>query len=394
MRIAFVSHSRRKVGGAEAYLGSVLPAFAAAGHEVAWLHESDWPPDREPIGCPEQVVTWCASELGVTRSLAGLQQWKPDLIYTHGLRDAGLEASVIKTAPSVLYVHNYYGTCISGDKLHSTPVPNVCERKFGPACLLHYFPDHCGGHSPLTMWSQYQLQSRRQQLMRQYRALIANSEYIVREMARHGLASECVYPFTATPGIGVTPASFDEDSLALIFAGRMSSLKGGQYLVDAAPIAQRALGRKLHVTFAGDDALRAEWQGRAERLQSEHLTFDFPGWLPVPDLKSAIARSHLLVMPSIWPEPFGLSGPEAGLLGVPAVAFAVGGIPEWLNDGINGHLAPAPPSAEGLAQAIAKALSNREHYEKLRLGACRVSNRYSLDDHMAKLSRIFERCRA
>ena len=395
MRIAFVSHSRRKVGGAEAYLGSVLPALAAARHEVAWLYEWDQPPDREPIGCPEDIPRWCGADLGLTDALSELRRWQPDIIYTHGLREVEFESALIDVAPSVLYIHNYYGTCISGDKLHSTAVPRVCERRFGPACLLHYFPERCGGRSPFTMWSQYRLQSRRQELMRRYRALIANSEYIVREMARHGLASECVYPFTATTaGTGAISASFADEPLRLIFAGRMSLLKGGQYLLEAAPIAQKLLGRRLHVTFAGDDANRAEWERCARRLATDNLAFDFPGWLAAPDLQKAIARSHLLVMPSIWPEPFGLSGPEAGLLGVPAVAFAVGGIPEWLNDGVSGHLASAPPTAEGLAQAIAKAFASAEHYQMLRAGACRESHRYSLDDHLGKLVRIFERCRA
>ena len=47
----------------------------------------------------------------------------------------------------------------------------------------------------------------------------------------------------------------------------------------------------------------------------------------------------LLVVPSVWPEPFGLVGPEAAHHGVPSAAFAVGGIPEWLVDGVSGHLA-------------------------------------------------------
>jgi glycosyltransferase involved in cell wall biosynthesis len=65
-------------------------------------------------------------------------------------------------------------------------------------------------------------------------------------------------------------------------------------------------------------------------------------------------------MPSLWPEPLGLSGLEALQLGTPVVAFATGGIPEWLEDGVDGYLAPAdPPTAEGLASAIVKALNDR-----------------------------------
>lgn len=394
MRIAFVSHCRRKVGGAEVYLDSVLPAFARAGHEIAWLYETDPPSDRELISCPSDAAQWCAAGLGKPSALEQLRQWRPDIVYTHGLFDPAFEAAVIEVASSALYVHNYYGTCISGDKLHSTATPHVCERRFGAACLLHYFPHHCGGKNPLTMWSRYRVQSRRLDLMHRYRALIANSQHMVDELQRHGLHSECVYPFTAITGGQGVPIAHDSDPLRLVFAGRMSTLKGGTYLLDALPHVQRSLERKLHVTFAGDGPERRAWQHQSDQIRTDHLTFDFPGWLPAADLRNLIVGSHLLVFPSIWPEPFGLSGPEAGLFGVPSVAFTVGGIPEWLNDDVNGHLAPTPPTAEGLAQAIIRALSSSEHFAQLRAGACQQAQRYQLSDHISQLIRIFERCMA
>ena len=395
MRIAFANHSRRKVGGTEVYIGSALSALANAGHEVAWLHESDEPADREPVSCPYGTTTWCISSLSLPTALQQLAHWKPDVIYSHGFADANLDPKLMDIAPSVLYVHNYYGTCISGNKLNHTATPHVCDRKFGAACLLYYFPEHCGGRSPLTMWSQYRQQSQRLESMRLYRGLIANSDYIADELARYSLAAECVYPFTATAPVVTSDAPpFAADPLRLIFAGRMTKLKGGDYLLRAAAEAQRLLGRTLHVTLAGDGPDRAHLEALASRLRNQNLAFDFPGWLSADNLRRAFSQSHLHVLPSIWPEPFGLSGPEAGLLGVPTVAFAVGGIPEWLKDGVNGHLAPAPATASGLAEAIAKALSAAGHYAELRQGACREAHRYSLDDHLARILAIFERCRA
>ncbi len=392
MRIAFVSHCRRKVGGAEVYLDSVLPAFARAGHEVAWLAETNPPSPRDPISCPSGAPQWTASELGQTQALQELWAWKPDIVYTHGLYDPAFEGTLVDIAPSALYVHNYYGTCISGDKLHSTAEPEVCEQRFGAACLLHYFPEHCGGRNPLTMWSKYRLQSRRLELMRHYSALITNSQHMVRELERHDLSAECIYPFTSADVSLVAKTSLKDDTIRLIFAGRMSSLKGGTYLITAAPEVQKILGKKVEVTLAGDGPDREEWQKLASARKGAQLTFEFPGWLSAAELQSELSKSHLLVFPSIWPEPFGLSGLEAGLLGVPTVAFAVGGIPEWLKDGVNGHLAPAPPNPKHLAETIAKALSDSEHYTQLRAGACREAHRYGLDDHIAQLTHIFERC--
>ena len=88
-------------------------------------------------------------------------------------------------------------------------------------------------------------------------------------------------------------------------------------------------------------------------------------------------------MPSVWPEPFGLVGPEAGAAGLPAVAFSVGGIPEWLKDGVNGILAKGnPPRATGLATAIVQVFADPTRYLELRRGAFSVAReRFSRESH-------------
>jgi glycosyltransferase involved in cell wall biosynthesis len=59
-------------------------------------------------------------------------------------------------------------------------------------------------------------------------------------------------------------------------------------------------------------------------------------------------------VPSLWPEPFGLVGPEAAVRGVPAVAFDNGGTPQWLVDRRTGRLAERGRlDPEALAEAIA-----------------------------------------
>jgi len=98
------------------------------------------------------------------------------------------------------------------------------------------------------------------------------------------------------------------------------------------------------------------------------------------------------VVPSLWPEPFGLVGIEAGHLGVPAVGYAVGGIPDWLIAGVSGELAPGdPPSPRGLADAIVRALSNHDHYNRLCAGARQTAELFSVDQHVNHLEAILSR---
>jgi glycosyltransferase involved in cell wall biosynthesis len=171
----------------------------------------------------------------------------------------------------------------------------------------------------------------------------------------------------------------------------MERLKGGHILLDALPEVQRSLGKNVRVVFAGDGAERRNWERRAERLRPHSdIEIEFVGWVDRARIDRLLDHSDLMVIPSLWPEPFGLTGPEAGLRGVPAVAFDVGGIPTWLIDGVNGYLAPAdPPTAGGLANAIVRCLEDEDTHARLRNGAARVAGQFNLENHLTNLMEVF-----
>ncbi len=391
MRIALVSHSRRKIGGVETYLDTIIPALAAK-NEVALLYEDDYP-GRELISLPTNAPAWQSAELGRHQALQQLRHWEPDVCFVQGLQDPELESGVVALGNAVFYVHSYYGSCISGNKMIYNGAPKPCERTFGPACLLHYFPDRCGGRNPITMLQRYRLQSRRLELMREYRALLANSEHMRRELARYDLTCEVAYPF-ANSGVPAAPRDSLNEPLQLTFAGRMHALKGGQLLIEAAPEIQRRLGKKIQVTFVGDGPDRSAWEKQARGLATDSVSFKFTGWLSSDAIKEDLSRTHLVVMPSIWPEPFGLAGLEMGLQGIPSVAFAVGGIPEWLRDGFNGQLASTPSTPSSLTEAVVRAMADPDHYQRLCAGAREQAIKYDLRRHVDQLLLIFSRCSA
>jgi glycosyltransferase involved in cell wall biosynthesis len=379
----------------------VIPALAAADHQIAFYSEFDAPPSAPLIRLPDRAPLWCASELGARQALAALEQWRPDVIYVHGmyLRSA---APVVEIAPVVLFAHGYYGTCISGNKMFAAPRPRPCARRFGLRCFVHYYPHRCGGLNPIRMLIDYRSQAARLGLMRRYAAILTASDHMRAEFVRHGLSPERVHTvrpplapdrFFQPPETGTAQVRAELDrAVRLLFAGRMTAIKGGTIMIDAlAPVAT-ALQRPLSVTFVGDGPDRDRWEQRARRAQaaSSNLQIEFTGWLDSPRLDQLMLHSDLLVVPSTWPEPFGLVGPEAGVHGLPAAAFAVGGIPEWLSDGVNGRLAPGdPPSAAGLAHAIVECVRDPAELARLKNGAREQARRYGLQAHIDALLAIF-----
>lgn len=420
MRIAIVNWSRRKVGGVETYLSTIIPALHTAGIDLAFLSELDQPTDREQITLPSSVPAWCVSELGAECGLTALGDYHPDVIYSHGLLDPNLEGRLLTIAPAAFCALSYYGTCISGAKTFKFPVITPCSRQFGRQCLMHFYPHRCGGWSPLTMAREYRRQSKRLKLLRRYKAILTFSQHMASEYVRHGFPADCIHVLSSIQngyasngahqigkvGLGSMQReipAFQQSSLTdsrsqpywrLLFLGRMDPLKGGQIFLDALPQVAASLDRPLRVTFAGDGPDRHAWEHLAARAKSQNhgLEIEFVGWLEGHRREALLADSDLLVMPSQWPEPFGLSGLEACAYGVPSVAFGVGGIPEWLQDGVNGYVASGnPPTAAGLSEAIARALHDPQTYARLRKGALERAKEHTLQGHLVQLLSVLER---
>jgi glycosyltransferase involved in cell wall biosynthesis len=401
MRIAVANWSRRKIGGAESYLDLVIPGLAQAGHEIGYLCEVDTPDERDPIATPDAAPIWCFADQGL-RVIDRLRAWRPDLIFSHALADPALERAIIDGRKGVFFSHNYYGSCVSGAKTRSFPRVSPCDRRFGAACLLQFYPRRCGGLNPTLIWKLYLREGRHREILRRYSVIATASEHMRREYIRQGFGAHTVRMISSPIGgdsevepsaAGRGPdAAYDERSVCLLFLGRMVALKGGEQLLDALPLVVAGLGRPVKLTFAGDGPARASWARKAAALQtrSDQIRVEFRGWLSGGDLATAAGASDLLVMPSLWPEPFGRSGLEVGRWGVPAVAFAVGGIPEWLIEGVNGHLAPGDPAtAAGLADAIVRALADRNHYAQLCAGARARIVAYDLASHLNRLNALF-----
>ena len=103
MRIAVANSHHACIGGAETYLEAVIPALAAAGHQIAFFSELASPPGAQPIRLPQAAPSWCTSEAGMSAAFAALAAWHPDVIYAHGMNDLPVAARIVETAPAVLF---------------------------------------------------------------------------------------------------------------------------------------------------------------------------------------------------------------------------------------------------------------------------------------------------
>lgn len=392
MRIVVVNTTTSRMGGVEKYLSVVIPALIKQGHELSILTERQASAGREPISPPGELPAWCVETIGADRAAQELLKWKPDLLFSHKFDDPVWESRLQRLGTSIFFAHDYNGLCISGDKTHKFPIVKPCTRRFGAACLMQYFPYRCGGRSPLTMLSLFATQKKRLKLLKRYDSVITTTRRMVSELRLHRITARCIrsYPVSHDPR-NVAQQRARDGVYRLVFSGRMEFLKGAHVLLEAAPIIVSLLGRPLQIMMVGEGRERSQLERLAGGLRDVHRLIDvvFTGWLNTQQQIELYAKTDLMLMPSLWPEPFGMAGLEAGLQGVPSVAFAVGGIPDWLHEGVNGALAPGdPPTAAGLAGAVYRCLADPVIYDRLRKGALLMARDFNMNDHMSSLSRI------
>jgi glycosyltransferase involved in cell wall biosynthesis len=109
------------------------------------------------------------------------------------------------------------------------------------------------------------------------------------------------------------------------------------------------------VVAGSGGALEAE-QARVRELGLTERV-ELLGPVPPEEVREVYDRVRVLVVPSRWPEPFGMIGVEAMRRGRVTVGAMHGGIPEWLDDGVTG-VGFRPGDVADLARAVREATSD------------------------------------
>jgi glycosyltransferase involved in cell wall biosynthesis len=180
------------------------------------------------------------------------------------------------------------------------------------------------------------------------------------------------------------------DPFRVVYAGQLLDYKGVHTMMDAVAMLARSRGpRAMEVTVAGSGP--AEYRERLAAIAGK-AGFDarFPGRLAQAELAGLYRENDVLVFPSIWEEPFGLTHLEAMASGTPVVSTANGGQGEFLEDGVNA-LVFSPGDTEALAACLSRLMEDENLRRDLAIrGRERVESRYNLSRYVDDLVRFLE----
>lgn len=151
------------------------------------------------------------------------------------------------------------------------------------------------------------------------------------------------------PSMDTLPRKAD---IELLVVGRLSHEKGIDILLEAIPLLKNA---SVRVRLVGEGDARPALQRQARNLRIVDRV-EFIGGVPRATLSALYRSCDLVVMPS-RSDAMPLVALEAMTCGRPVLATRVGGIPEVIDDGVQGRLVP-PEDPSALAKAIDELFEN------------------------------------
>ena len=386
MKLLFVHQMLGEFGGAEANIRLSATELSNRGHQVGLLYlqstghnEAQW---RELF--PHNFQAPPNNKSAFVKAV--LQQFKPEVIYLHNLSELEiLETLLHSGVPVIRMVHDHSLYCMRSYK-YDYFTRRICTRPFSAFCIfpcLACIGRNSQGGFPLK-WVSYRAKKKELALNKQCHQLVVYSEYLKKELVGNGFEAEkiqvCV-PIRVKSDETLL-SNFSPRNL-ILFAGQLIRGKG----VDVLLHSLAKVRTHFECAILGDGSHRRQCEKLALRLGlSERVRFH--GYVLPASLSTFYSEASVFVMGSLWPEPFGMAGPEAMRYGLPVVAFDAGGIREWLTDGENGFLIPWR-NADLFAARIDQLLRDKELARRLGRAAFDAVQRYDACRQIDRLEQIF-----
>jgi glycosyltransferase involved in cell wall biosynthesis len=394
MRILQVARYASVTGGTEAYVRELCAGLRSAGHDVALAYRFDPDDTRPEVKAGMQLGAITSRNAAPTQTernevRRAVASFRPDVIHVHNVDPPWLPSLLNGLAPTVHGVHDHRLDCPTGTR-YLAGWGRACEVAPGGKCLGYNLAAHCGSLRANATLEPYRRWRRAHRAAQRGPAIQVFSDYMRGEIERAGITTPVtVTPYPAPQPAAVKAGIVDIDKRPVVFAsGRLTKEKGFDLLLDALD----RLAPATHVVIGGTGHHEAALIERAKAVPSRHGV-TFTGWLDRETIAAWYGRATVFAMPSAWPEPFGIVGLEAMSAGLPVVATDVGGVRQWLVDGVTGIAVP-PRDPGAFAGALHCLLADATLRRTMgAAGRERVMKEFSLERHVASVLEMYEQAR-
>ncbi len=276
-----------------------------------------------------------------------LADFRPDVVHLHNIYEH-LSPSVLGPAarsgvPMVMTLHDYKLACPTYQFLASGSICEACIGGGFHHAVLRRCKNGSAVHSTVAA-----VETASHRWIGAYRRVdrfICPSRFMAAKMREAGVFPDRLRVVPHFAEVSAVTAKTRAGG-GLIVAGRLSPEKGVDTLIEAV-----GLSGDVTLDIAGDGPERRRLEALAERVAPGRILF--LGHTSKAELHDRIRDSSLLVVPSRWYENQPMIVLEAFACGVPVVATSLGGLPELVDDGVDGFLV-APNDPRALADLLTR----------------------------------------
>lgn len=390
MNIINIGHNYHIKGGSDSYLMYLNDMLVSKGHRsLPFVAENENNKPSElteyfpPGGGEGDILSYFYNRRAKSSLKSILNTvYKPDVAHLHiyygKLTTSILDALVSNNVPIVQSLHEYKLACPVYTMSCRGDVCNKCEGKYFYRATLNKCKDNSYIKSlAVTLESYF---SRLNGDISKVDRFIAVSHFMKKKMVESGVPKgkiSVVHNFVDTERFQMRQV-IPSNSYYLYF-GRLEENKGILTLIDACKKAG------VHLKVVGHGSLSNE----VERLISDGTNrIEYLGSLYGDELIEVIQGAKATVIPSEWYENCPMSVLESLSLGVPVIGSSIGGIPELVDDGLNGFLFE-PKSVSSLLSAFKK-LDECDLVIMSMNARQSALNNYSKEIHYQKIMAIYE----
>jgi glycosyltransferase involved in cell wall biosynthesis len=387
MRILFVNTYCGKFGGVEQNIADVVAGLRERGHYCVLIYARE---TEKGVAAYKQLFagTICGGESEAMTASLGAQVagsfW--DAVYVHKLESVKPLLPLKGKVHLVRMIHDHDECCPRHHKYFAFST-RICTRPVGWRCWTDLACIERDSNSSLGVkWRSLAQHKRELALNREvFDQFIVGSCFMQEELVMNGIAPGRIRrlaPCVRLPERATTPVP---DTNELLFVGQLIRGKGVDLLLDAVA----RLNAPYHLTIAGDGNARESLEQLASELGIQD-SVDFAGWVPREKLDALYDQCRVLAVPSRWAEPFGMIGLEAMHRSRPVVGFAVGGIPDWLEDNVNGFAIPERDT-QAFADALTTLLSDIDLARTMgERGRSKLETTFSFEHYLDKLGDVLQ----
>lgn len=345
MRILLVNKFHYLKGGSEKYYFELGKLLKEHGHEVAYFSMADEKNiktgDKEYFvgkidlntGNKLKALDVIYSKTNKKRMQEALEDFKPDIVHLNNFQRQ-LSASIIdaikeKNIPMVYTAHDMNAICPASAMLYKGKICEDCINKGYYSCIKKA----CIKNSKLKTILGYEESKyyRKKEIYKKIDCIITPSNFIKNQLIKGKIKYskiETIYNFV----IPKTDLSKIKDEGYALFFGRLSIEKG---IINAIKAIQNVESSKLYIAGDGPEKENIEKYIKENSLEDK---IKLLGYLKQDEINEYIIKSKVVIQPSVWFENCPYSVLETMEAGKPLIGSKIGGIPELIEDGINGYI--------------------------------------------------------